>query len=160
VVAPRNLSVYLATRLEDIAKYHAGTVPVHGRLFAQWMHHAYPLECPFPHVAGSTQAISQHEWIERYGADTLDATEEEMDMYANTQEDNLESNEAAALPWIAVEELVAERTKRPQAQDTHLRKCMSFALLGSLLAFLFRSLSAILHTRDRVSGSKGDKCLV
>merc|ERR1719343_1639826 len=30
----------------QIGKRHAGKVPPHGRLFAQWLHHAYPRECP------------------------------------------------------------------------------------------------------------------
>ena len=46
VDAPRNLSSALLTRFQEIADVHAGTVPLHGRLFAQWMHHAYPRECP------------------------------------------------------------------------------------------------------------------
>eukprot|EP00932_Pfiesteria_piscicida_P020588 SRR837773.7389.p1 GENE.SRR837773.7389~~SRR837773.7389.p1 ORF type:complete len:417 (-),score=155.11 SRR837773.7389:108-1259(-) len=54
VDAPRNLSAPLLARLEDIAEHHGGRVPLHGRLFAQWMHHAYPRECPFPHLAGTT----------------------------------------------------------------------------------------------------------
>merc|ERR1719350_580945 len=54
VDAPRNLSSALRGRLDDIAKHHGGHVPLHGRLFAQWMHHAYPRECPFPHAAGTT----------------------------------------------------------------------------------------------------------
>merc|ERR1719401_3031441 len=33
----------LVARLEQIAAHHGGLVPLHGRLFAQWMHHAYPL---------------------------------------------------------------------------------------------------------------------
>ena len=28
-------------------------VPLHGRLFAQWMHYAFPRHCPFPHVSGT-----------------------------------------------------------------------------------------------------------
>ena len=29
-----------------------GTVPLHGRLFAQWVHHASPRECPLPSHCG------------------------------------------------------------------------------------------------------------
>merc|ERR1719210_1097048 len=51
VDAPRNLSAALLARLDEIALTH-GRVSLHGRLFAQWMHHAYPRECPFPHASG------------------------------------------------------------------------------------------------------------
>lgn len=42
----------LQARLGDIADSE-GQVPLHGRLFAQWLHHAFPRVCPFPHEAGS-----------------------------------------------------------------------------------------------------------
>merc|ERR1719220_2130891 len=45
VDAPRNLSSALLSRLNEIADKHGGRVPLHGRLFAQWLHHAYPREC-------------------------------------------------------------------------------------------------------------------
>ncbi|CAE7211809.1 unnamed protein product [Symbiodinium sp. CCMP2592] len=35
-------------------------VPLHGRLFAQWLHHAFPRDCPFPHVSGTArQSLAQ-----------------------------------------------------------------------------------------------------
>merc|ERR1719210_43724 len=66
VHAPRNLSSALLARLDEIAEHHAGQVALHGRLFAQWMHHAYPRECPFPHIAGSTEAIGHREFTEKF----------------------------------------------------------------------------------------------
>eukprot|EP00928_Gymnodinium_smaydae_P039628 TRINITY_DN2702_c0_g2_i1.p1 TRINITY_DN2702_c0_g2~~TRINITY_DN2702_c0_g2_i1.p1 ORF type:complete len:181 (-),score=30.59 TRINITY_DN2702_c0_g2_i1:204-746(-) len=55
---PLKLTATLKTQLERIAETHGGKVPVHGRLFAQWLHYLMPRECPFPHKAGmhSTQA--------------------------------------------------------------------------------------------------------
>merc|ERR1719454_2585832 len=52
--APRNLTAELVGKLEAVASRHGGRVPVHGRLFAQWMHHAFPNECPHPHLSGTT----------------------------------------------------------------------------------------------------------
>jgi len=48
------LSNNLILRLFEIADVHGGVVPLHSRLFAQWLHFAYPRECTFPHVAGTT----------------------------------------------------------------------------------------------------------
>jgi len=76
VQGPRELSAPLIRRLEDIAEGHHGTVPLHGRLFAQWMHHAFPRECPFPHVAGTTNPQAASEWIEAAG--TARASKQEM----------------------------------------------------------------------------------
>merc|ERR1719277_1977312 len=49
----RTIAPWLRHRLLEVAKLHGGLVPLHGRLFAQWLHYAYPRECVFPHVAGT-----------------------------------------------------------------------------------------------------------
>mmetsp|Transcript_122521 Transcript_122521/g.212575 ORF Transcript_122521/g.212575 Transcript_122521/m.212575 type:complete len:607 (+) Transcript_122521:125-1945(+) len=45
----RTLTLGLPRRLEKIAKLHGGLVPIHSRLFRQWLHEAYPRECGYPH---------------------------------------------------------------------------------------------------------------
>merc|ERR1719491_1676097 len=50
VDAPRNLSDKLVQRLHSIADGTTGEVHLHGRLFAQWLHYAFPNDCPYPHV--------------------------------------------------------------------------------------------------------------
>ena len=57
VHAPRNLSGALLSRLGQIAELDGGQVPLHGRLFAHWLHHAYPRECSFPHANGASDRI-------------------------------------------------------------------------------------------------------
>ncbi|CAK0826827.1 unnamed protein product [Prorocentrum cordatum] len=47
----------LSRQLDKIAAAHGGQVPLHGRLFAQWLHYAFPRECPFPHKSGSTKQV-------------------------------------------------------------------------------------------------------
>lgn len=50
----------LSERLSEVAAQHSGEVPLHGRLFAQWLHHAFPRDCPFPHVSGTVrQSLTQ-----------------------------------------------------------------------------------------------------
>merc|ERR1719162_2009687 len=44
----------MRVRLELVAERNSGKVPLYGRLFAQWLHFAFPRECPFPQIAGST----------------------------------------------------------------------------------------------------------
>merc|ERR1739847_167092 len=48
VNSSRKLPLKLLNYLNEIAALHGGLVPLHGRLFAQWLHHAYPRECPYP----------------------------------------------------------------------------------------------------------------
>jgi hypothetical protein len=71
------LSTNLRQRLDDIAAHHGSMVPLHGRLFAQWMHHVYPRECPYPHVSGTTDSKLPEEWLEASGEDGI-ASEDEM----------------------------------------------------------------------------------
>ena len=61
--------------LKDIADHHGGTVPLHGRLFAQWLHHAYPRECLYPHLSGTTQPMSANEWKRETGDSSTSSTE-------------------------------------------------------------------------------------
>jgi len=56
IAAPRNLSRNLRHHLEGIAEQHGGKVPLHSQAFAQWMHHAFPAECPNPDMLGSVEA--------------------------------------------------------------------------------------------------------
>jgi len=59
-------SEHLQGQLNRIAEVHKGMVPLHGRLFGQWMHRAFPQECPFPHQAGSIQSRAPLEFGENY----------------------------------------------------------------------------------------------
>jgi len=67
VTAPREIPTYLQERLKQIATAHNGKVPLHSRLFAQWMHHAYPRECPYPHTYGSVRPFTADDWMKERG---------------------------------------------------------------------------------------------
>lgn len=108
VQAPRVLSPLLRSRLDEVAAAHGGTVQLHGRLFAQWLHHAYPRECPFPHLSGSTNPRSPDEWMEEKGAEPV-ASEQEMRMHV-TLDNCDETTEPIELShWHAEEELLMPR---------------------------------------------------
>merc|ERR1719401_1966056 len=145
VDAPRNLSSALLGRLDEIAKLHGGEVPVYGRLFSQWMHHAYPQECPFPQVSGTANPLSPEQWMAQGQAEEVSM--EEVDKYLAM----VPSAESVVeeLPWTAVEELVVDYVK-PSAID------MSSALRGVAFVAAFASVLTpfvVAKTRDR-SGDK------
>merc|ERR1719384_1335685 len=96
VDAPRALSATLLSRLDEIASYHGGSVPLHGRLFAQWMHHAYPRECQFPHLSGAVQALTQEQFAREMGVESLDASFAEMEAHVSLQN---ETSTVTSLPW-------------------------------------------------------------
>merc|ERR1719510_1271716 len=63
MIDPRPLPASLVAKLSGIAAHNGGAVPLHGRLFTQWLHFAFPHECPYPHVtqkdgAGNTLTTS------------------------------------------------------------------------------------------------------
>jgi len=58
----------LKTQLESIAATHGGQVPLHSRLFLQWLHYVFPRECPFPHKTGTVAAVAPLEYSGNYVA--------------------------------------------------------------------------------------------
>merc|ERR1719265_678184 len=86
------LNTTLRTRLEEIAgKSEAGLVPIHGRLFAQWLHYAFPRDCPYPHEGGAINPMTPMEWAEAKGVapdadDPTIATQVELEKMAEQPE--------------------------------------------------------------------------
>merc|ERR1719382_1215708 len=56
VDAPRVVPHFLQQRLHSIAAKNGGQVALHGRLFLQWLHFAFPYECPFPNLPEEMEA--------------------------------------------------------------------------------------------------------
>jgi len=135
VEAPRTLSASLMQRLNQVAQSHDGKVPIHGRLFAQWMHHAYPRECPYPHLVGTTSPQTPDEWMRETGQNTQASQEEMQKLVASDTcmdaDGKFGCTETQAggseLPWSEAEELwasdhrpsgtVAGRTKAGSFED-------------------------------------------
>jgi len=143
VAAPRNLSAPLLARLDEIAAFHDGRVPLHGRLFAQWMHHAYPRECTFPHVSGTIDPMSQDHWKGRYGYGS-DATKDEMARHVSSAGDETLSMGQGedSLPWDSVEELFGET----QHSSVSFTPFVAFAALASFVVPLVRASKAVPDT--------------
>mmetsp|Transcript_50823 Transcript_50823/g.80543 ORF Transcript_50823/g.80543 Transcript_50823/m.80543 type:complete len:563 (-) Transcript_50823:160-1848(-) len=148
VPAPRDLPETLVSRLEGIAAMHGGMIHVHGRLFAQWMHHAYPRECPYPHLSGTITQQSPQEW-EDSGSDIF-ASNEEMRQFTDIATQNvandIDVNEA--MIWTPEEELFVERpvwsptdtNSRIAGMSPALRSMALLAAAASFSLVLFKSL--------------------
>jgi len=143
--APGLLQAIHSQRLEEIATQHGGNIPLHGRLFAQWMHHIYPRECPYPHLAHTTNPVSPDEWIKKVGDN--EASDEEMERYSLKQAgigENVATSVPDAkldeLPWLAVEELVVspERFSQPR-QFGGFGALQAACLLALVAASLMRT---------------------
>jgi len=151
VDAPRNISSTLMSRLNDISAYHRGQIPVHGRLFAQWMHHAYPRECPFPQLAGSTNPLTPEEWASTRSEAYL-VTKEEANILTKA-----EVVEVGDLPWTNVEERIVGQVHAPASKGC-ARVVMASAALLSLAATMFRATKSTLGASDKASIGKEGCC--
>jgi len=145
VTAPRALSEALVQKLDQVAASNGGRVPLHGRLFAQWMHHAYPRECPFPHAIGTTSPQTPDEWMAQTGQQNSQATKEEMER--TVEEDTCAIGENGAptsgcggseLPWSEKEELLVSHSAPQQAASTvaSMSWVWEVAVAAGLLGFL------------------------
>jgi len=139
-VAPRSLSTALKSRLDEISAGHGGKVPLHGRLFAQWMHHAYPQECPYPHLADTTNPLTPDEWFDLTGENEMVSEEERyafLDKAAAMPSAPLELHE---LPWSPEEELLCPSISMPLAKDVpRLRNASLFAVLIAVVYGLLQN---------------------
>jgi len=118
IAGNRTLSPWLLRRLDDVAEHHGGVVPLHGRLFAQWLHYAYPRECPYPHAIGTTAPQTADQYVREHKTE-FSASEEEMKRIielpvprqARAEEtgDMEEVLQQECAMWTMEEELVVER---------------------------------------------------
>jgi len=70
------LAPKLRERLESIATRSGGAVPLHGRLFAQFLHHAFPRDCPYPQEAGTMNPQTPEDWMKAKGRSTIVSKEQ------------------------------------------------------------------------------------
>jgi hypothetical protein len=150
VLAGRNLADSAAgrtmiQRLYSMAQSNGGKVPLHGRLFAQWLHHAFPRECPFPHEGG-TNPQTPDEWMKSNGAETTKASTDEIMEHVSRVDGEKPLGEAARqyqglvendLPWSEAEEMFGVRSSRADSQTSRpLRTLAVFAVMGSIFSGL------------------------
>jgi len=147
VEAPRKLNDDVLARLYEIAALHGGVVPLHARLFNQWLHHVYPLECPYPHLSGTSKPVSPEKWMEVSG--------ENVEVDADTMRWHIEQYKAfdseeqsGELPWCSEEELFFTRpglhgASSPSVLGSLARGAMFIAIVCSMSVSLMRMISSV-----------------
>merc|ERR1719197_1946404 len=93
---PVKLSASQKTQLTSIADSHGGKVPLHGRLFAQWIHYVFPRECPFPHKMGTVSTVTPAEYGSQYTA-----AESDMHKHASNETALLATVDKQSLQWMS-----------------------------------------------------------
>jgi len=152
---PPKLKGSLSQQLEQIAAANSGEVPLHGRLFAQWLHYAFPRECAFPHKVGAVASITPSE----YGEDFY-ASPEEMLKHANTTSipTSIGKDDAQWMSqWSPEEELIAEHSIGMWAPwERRGRSFGVIAAVGGLAVFLaasvLRVVPSICPSKKAVAG--------
>eukprot|EP00929_Paragymnodinium_shiwhaense_P081811 TRINITY_DN428_c0_g6_i1.p1 TRINITY_DN428_c0_g6~~TRINITY_DN428_c0_g6_i1.p1 ORF type:complete len:602 (-),score=160.71 TRINITY_DN428_c0_g6_i1:148-1953(-) len=145
------VSDLLQKRLHTIAAHHGGTVPLHGRLFAQWLHFVRPTSCAYPHPPGATYTKTMEEWEEDTGLYAGATMEEMHDQLERLQglETQGKSDVQAPLdaPWHEVSSAMWSMQLGPMVEQPPTEKegYDWFALLsrcgGSILASLTKGLA-------------------
>mmetsp|Transcript_12479 Transcript_12479/g.25183 ORF Transcript_12479/g.25183 Transcript_12479/m.25183 type:complete len:276 (-) Transcript_12479:73-900(-) len=156
VVAPRKLPAVMVRQLEAIAAEHGGRVPLHGRLFAQWLHHAFPRECPLPHLAWAVAPLEAKQRASVSGPPLLASAEEmrEVASQAPWGPDKAEGEEAGlACSWHPEEELFIPLPARPAEQRRGGSALRGAALLGGVCSMALGLLRTAMGVARSAGGS-------
>jgi len=149
---PLKLAGALTTQLQRIADTHGGKVPLHGRLFAQWLHYVFPRECPFPHKSGTSTFSAPLEFGENYLASTQDVAS-----HAASRDSSVRSEQEEAQwmsQWSEEEELIADYSQHLAPWEGGRAGILVVA--GLLLALLGTGMSMALGTDSKlVESSSG-----
>merc|ERR1719313_2061382 len=130
VDAPRNLTTSLMGRLDEVASRNGGRVPIHGRLFTQWMHHAFPNEGPYPHVSGSTAPKKPDDWMAESQTNAMVTADERSQHTGVTATSHLTSEkEEPLLQWDSEEELLVSPASGDESSSVSLGKQITRAVL-------------------------------
>jgi len=131
----------LVELLRQVADVNDGSVPLHGRLFSQWMHHAFPRECPFPHESGTISPKAPHEWAKEKNHASTEASEEEMVCHVSgkcaggaeasfADDDADRPSSSTDLPWSDVEELLTKHSRKAVSRMAMRSLCQVGAMLS------------------------------
>mmetsp|Transcript_151322 Transcript_151322/g.277928 ORF Transcript_151322/g.277928 Transcript_151322/m.277928 type:complete len:577 (-) Transcript_151322:62-1792(-) len=167
VTGNRTLSPWLLRRLDDVAEHHNGVVPLHGRLFAQWLHYAYPRECPYPHAMGTTSPQTADQYVRETRQD-FSASKAEMTRIIELPVPNQERAEETSdmevvlqqqcAMWTMEEELVVERPSSPSPAEGSFMTSLQPWLRGIACVMAVASVAfSLLRGLDRglSSGTQG-----
>lgn len=131
---PPHLDASLRSQLDQIAAGNGGLVPLHGRLFAQWLHYVFPRQCPFPHKSGTASALTPAEFGDGFIASknemkTHAASVNETELVAKMGKEDLQWMSQ----WSPEEELIADLPRETQGSKTVMIvvAVILFALMGA-----------------------------
>jgi len=156
----------LRQQLLKISRAHDGQVPLHGRLFAQWLHYAFPSECPFPHVSGSVDKYELPPNFERALASTTEmrknaaARVPSMKAGARPQSRSNEEESDWMTHWIHEEELISQLHLQAPWEATalpilkNIAGAICFLVVLSGIVYVFGELRRVDVLRSSIDSDK------
>lgn len=130
---PPHVSEASKQQLEQIARNYGGKIPLHGRLFAQWLHYVFPRECPFPYKSGSTTSATPAEYGENHVVSSKDrkrhaslATQHDVHLDADKNKDDWMSQ------WSEDEEHMADYSSELASSSGGRTLLLLFGILLTL----------------------------
>jgi len=144
-----NISAPLRAKLDEVGQIHNGNLPLHGRLVAQWLHFAFPHECPYPHEAGTITPKTPDQWRIENGDEADSVSEDEvkqiLEMEAGLRpvlaDDALRS-------WSPKESLLLASTPSDESDNVWPNRLRIFAqvcMVVSCVAVVLRQLSQVVQ---------------
>merc|ERR1719198_1287059 len=120
------------------------------------MHHAYPRECPYPHLSGTTVQERASDWTDGNGGDSVASEEDLLQFTANATSPtsgDAEVDMHDLMMWSQEEELLVGRPM----QDARIGSDLSSLVAMLRNAFLFMAMaSAIFGIVQKGVTVKGD----
>mmetsp|Transcript_5064 Transcript_5064/g.11773 ORF Transcript_5064/g.11773 Transcript_5064/m.11773 type:complete len:575 (-) Transcript_5064:229-1953(-) len=156
----------LRQQLLKISRANHGRVPLHGRLFAQWLHYAFPSECPFPHVSGSVDKYELPPNFERALASTTEmrknaaARVPSMKAGARPQSRSNEEESDWMTHWIHEEELISQLHLQAPWEATalpilkNIAGAICFLVVLSGIVYVFGELRRVDVLRSSIDSDK------
>jgi len=159
---PRTLPSQLVQRLKEIAEQHDGMVPLHSRLFAQWMHHAFPRECSYPHMTGTTKPVTADQWMKQTGGKAT-ASKDSMQWHVDQARQRVsvetpadaDAGDLGELPWSSEEELTISRPALPEPQrheDSLWKAGRGLAFFVAVMSISLMLFRTFMKVTDAVPG--------
>eukprot|EP00746_Dinoflagellata_sp_MGD_P157745 gnl/MRDRNA2_/MRDRNA2_86302_c0_seq16.p1 gnl/MRDRNA2_/MRDRNA2_86302_c0~~gnl/MRDRNA2_/MRDRNA2_86302_c0_seq16.p1 ORF type:complete len:579 (+),score=110.81 gnl/MRDRNA2_/MRDRNA2_86302_c0_seq16:137-1738(+) len=144
------ISAPLRAKLDEVAEVHNGNVPVHGRLVAQWLHFAFPNECPYPHEAGTISPKTPAEWRTERGdeADSVSDDEVKQIMEMDAAFHHVSPEAALKVSWTPTESLMLASTPSDESDrvwSQGIRIIMQVCMMISCVAVVLSQLRRVIQ---------------